>query len=276
MFATVLARELGMREVIVPPSAGVFSALGMLGADFRYDVHRTFYGDLADIDPHEVARAFADIERGALAQLGDGVGEVDLERQLALRYIGQRHELRVRRRVRRPRAARPRARRAGRAARLCAARTRGAQLRAARRGGALGRMRERFRNCGICGRLTAAMTADHCSERCSELAREGYTSPVQPPAALRPPGTMYEARLIVGDLGPQALPDGFARIGSVGSDPARGELVRVGAESRDELYAALAELVDAVGEGSVQLYTLQRFAAGGLSEPSFHSNGGPS
>jgi N-methylhydantoinase A len=93
MFASVLARELEMREVIIPPHAGVFSAFGMLGADLRHDVHRTFYGKLSEVEPANLARAFGDAERSALEQLDDE--DLSLSRELALRYVGQRHELRV-------------------------------------------------------------------------------------------------------------------------------------------------------------------------------------
>jgi N-methylhydantoinase A len=95
MFASVLARSLGMREVIVPPHAGVFSAYGMLGADLRYDVQRTFYAQLEGMSRTELARAFAELERSAVERVGGGHEELSLSRELALRYAGQRHELRV-------------------------------------------------------------------------------------------------------------------------------------------------------------------------------------
>jgi N-methylhydantoinase A/oxoprolinase/acetone carboxylase beta subunit len=95
MFASVLARDLGMREVIVPPNAGVFSAYGMLGAERRVDVHRTFYGRVDEVDPREVARVFSELENRVLVSFADARDEVVLARELALRYVGQRHELRV-------------------------------------------------------------------------------------------------------------------------------------------------------------------------------------
>jgi N-methylhydantoinase A len=95
MFATVLARDLGMPEVIIPPNPGVFSALGMLGAELRYDVRRTFYGELGGAPEDDLARTFAELERTARERLGDVGRHVTLARELALRYVGQRHELRV-------------------------------------------------------------------------------------------------------------------------------------------------------------------------------------
>ena len=47
MMACFLARELGMREVVVPPTPGVLSALGGLIADLKNDFIRTLYLDLS-------------------------------------------------------------------------------------------------------------------------------------------------------------------------------------------------------------------------------------
>ncbi|QEW20905.1 Acetophenone carboxylase gamma subunit [Marinibacterium anthonyi] len=53
MMACFLARDLGMKRVIVPPSPGVLSALGGLTADVRNDFTETAYYDLA---PETTAR----------------------------------------------------------------------------------------------------------------------------------------------------------------------------------------------------------------------------
>ena len=95
MFAGVLAQMLGMREVLVPPHAGVFSAWGMLGADLRYDVQRTVYGELATLRTDVLRSAFADAEAAALEQFSATRDDVSLQREVALRYVGQRHELRI-------------------------------------------------------------------------------------------------------------------------------------------------------------------------------------
>lgn len=95
MFAGLLAQILGMREVLVPPHAGVFSAWGMLGADLRYDVQRTVYGELSTLRTDVLRSTFADAEAAALEQFVATRDEVVLQREAALRYVGQRHELRV-------------------------------------------------------------------------------------------------------------------------------------------------------------------------------------
>ena len=48
MMASFLARELGMRRVIVPATPGVLSAYGGIIADVRNDFIQTIYADLND------------------------------------------------------------------------------------------------------------------------------------------------------------------------------------------------------------------------------------
>src|SRR5258708_26137264 len=63
LHATQIARELGMKTVIVPRAPGVFSAYGMLFSDLRYDFVRTHFMRLADAKFDEVegiSRALAD------------------------------------------------------------------------------------------------------------------------------------------------------------------------------------------------------------------------
>jgi N-methylhydantoinase A len=95
MLASLLARMLGMREVIVPPFAGVFSALGMLGAELRCQVRRTLYGRIDEIDPGEVEAALRKAEVAVLRELPNPRDDVQLRRVMSLRYVGQRHELQV-------------------------------------------------------------------------------------------------------------------------------------------------------------------------------------
>ena len=48
LHAVEVAREIGMRKVIVPFAPGVFSAFGMLFSDLRYDFVRTWFTPLED------------------------------------------------------------------------------------------------------------------------------------------------------------------------------------------------------------------------------------
>jgi N-methylhydantoinase A/oxoprolinase/acetone carboxylase beta subunit len=86
LHACALADSLGMPAVVVPPRAGVLSAVGILGAPRQIDAVRS-WPDPAD---HAGAAVAADRLGGSL-----GAG-ADLEIWLDCRYAGQSHELTVR------------------------------------------------------------------------------------------------------------------------------------------------------------------------------------
>lgn len=91
MHACALAEELGMGRVLVPRAGGVLSALGLAISDLRRDYLRPLLGRLDEVDPAEVAAAYADLEERARKDL---VGPT-LERRADLRYRGQSFELTV-------------------------------------------------------------------------------------------------------------------------------------------------------------------------------------
>jgi N-methylhydantoinase A len=91
-----VARALGTRTVIVPPSAGVMSAVGVLAAPPAADFMRSRRevvddGTAARVEPllRELERAGADL----LAR--SGVREVVHERGVDMRYVGQGFEVTV-------------------------------------------------------------------------------------------------------------------------------------------------------------------------------------
>lgn len=91
-----LARKLGLRRLIVPPAAGVMSALGMLVEDLAIDRVRTHRGP---IDALEAARldALYDAMRDEAAALLEAPPEaLVLERIADMRYRGQGYDVRVR------------------------------------------------------------------------------------------------------------------------------------------------------------------------------------
>ena len=67
LHAALLARELGISRTVIPPGPGHFSAFGMLASPLRGESVRTVLGPL---DRTDLAAAFADVERAALAELG--------------------------------------------------------------------------------------------------------------------------------------------------------------------------------------------------------------
>ena len=92
-----LARELSIPFVVIPPEPGNFSAIGMLLADARIDSSKTFVGPLSAEQIGAVSRLFDAIEAEAVdALLSDfGAGETYFERRLEMRYVGQRHNIKV-------------------------------------------------------------------------------------------------------------------------------------------------------------------------------------
>jgi N-methylhydantoinase A len=97
LHASALARELSIPTVIVPPEPGTFSATGMLLADARLDDATTF---VARFEPAAIATMdaqFRAMETAAIAGLRAEFGDtpVRLERFAEMRYVGQRHNIKV-------------------------------------------------------------------------------------------------------------------------------------------------------------------------------------
>ena len=62
LHATAIARELGIRRVIVPRAPGVFSAFGMLFSDLRYDYVRSWFERLERAPFEEMEEIYKEIE----------------------------------------------------------------------------------------------------------------------------------------------------------------------------------------------------------------------
>lgn len=98
LFASQLAREMNIRMVVVPPHPGAFSSLGMLLADARFDVARTYVKALADGELKDLPQTLRDLEAEVAAIVsGDLDPEtVAFEHDVELRYSGQKHSVRIR------------------------------------------------------------------------------------------------------------------------------------------------------------------------------------
>lgn len=91
-----LAREVGFARVLVPRSAGVLAALGLLAAPVTTDEARTVLVPLADADLDALAATWSELVAMAEASLRDqGVGPDRVVRSADLRYRGQAFELEV-------------------------------------------------------------------------------------------------------------------------------------------------------------------------------------
>jgi N-methylhydantoinase A len=98
MHAVALAVELGVRKVVVPASASVFSAWGMMMSDLRRDYFVTRLADLKAGAAKGVENAFHETEELARRQFGaEGVapGKVKMLRYGKFRYQNQEHTTEV-------------------------------------------------------------------------------------------------------------------------------------------------------------------------------------
>jgi N-methylhydantoinase A len=97
LHASALARELSIPTVVVPPEPGNFSAVGMLLADARLDLSKTFVGVLDQGTVASLTGVFAEMEAQARAALERDFDarEVLFERHAEMRYAGQRHNIKV-------------------------------------------------------------------------------------------------------------------------------------------------------------------------------------
>jgi N-methylhydantoinase A len=90
--AVELARELQMRRVIVPPGAGVFSAVGLLFADIEVSRSAAYLTAIAAADAADVALRFRQLEASVVAELDDKE-RATVRWRADLRYAGQGFEL---------------------------------------------------------------------------------------------------------------------------------------------------------------------------------------
>jgi N-methylhydantoinase A len=91
-----LAEKLGIRRLLVPPAAGVMSALGMLVSDVSIDRVRTCKAGLDRLSPDDIARAFDEMQAEAAGMLQAGDSPLKVERSADIRYRGQGYNIRVR------------------------------------------------------------------------------------------------------------------------------------------------------------------------------------
>lgn len=96
LHACGLADRLGMAAVIVPPRAGVLSAVGILAAPVQHDAVRTWP---TPADHEGLEEALATLGREAVealvADAGGSAADVEVTTALDARYEGQSHALRV-------------------------------------------------------------------------------------------------------------------------------------------------------------------------------------
>ena len=95
LHAARLAEKLGIARVIVPPNAGVGSAVGFLRAPIAFEVVRSRYMRLSAFDPLAANAIIAEMRAEALEVVRAGAGSAPLiePRSAFMRYVGQGHEI---------------------------------------------------------------------------------------------------------------------------------------------------------------------------------------
>ena len=93
---TEIARQLEVQRVIIPRTAAVLSAWGMLATDLRYEVSRTHIGDTGSLKAGDVREVFAEMEQEGRDRLKQAFeGDVSISRSADMRYGEQIYEVDV-------------------------------------------------------------------------------------------------------------------------------------------------------------------------------------
>lgn len=98
LHASAIAREIGIRQVLVPYAPGYFSAYGMLFGDLRYDYVRSCFRKLDSASFDELESIFKTMEDEGRAQIATSrinPESITISRAADMRYAGQEHAVTV-------------------------------------------------------------------------------------------------------------------------------------------------------------------------------------
>jgi N-methylhydantoinase A len=98
MHACLLAEELSIDQVVIPPNPGLFSALGLMVADYVHHESRPILKKIADLGAEKVEALFNEMEESTsrlLLKEGVKTAQITFERQIDARYLGQAYDLQV-------------------------------------------------------------------------------------------------------------------------------------------------------------------------------------
>ncbi|SDX00728.1 hydantoinase/oxoprolinase family protein [Litoreibacter albidus] len=90
-----LAEKLGVERLLVPPGAGVGSAIGFLRAPFSFEANRSVYMKLSDFDGERIKSLLSDLKAEAtgFVRTCDEVSPILSEFKVYMRYTGQGWEI---------------------------------------------------------------------------------------------------------------------------------------------------------------------------------------
>ena len=96
--AAAIAELVGLKRVIVPSYAGVYSAFGILSCDRGVEAARSYPATESQLNAETVNRIYSELEGEAIAHLtaeGTSDAKVMLRRTVDMRYVKQYHEVEV-------------------------------------------------------------------------------------------------------------------------------------------------------------------------------------
>jgi N-methylhydantoinase A len=90
-----LCEKLGIERLLVPPGAGVGSAIGFLRAPFSFEANRSIYMKLSDFDAGRIKTLLTDLQTEATAFVRscDEISPILSEFKVYMRYTGQGWEI---------------------------------------------------------------------------------------------------------------------------------------------------------------------------------------
>ncbi|GBC69595.1 Acetophenone carboxylase gamma subunit [archaeon HR01] len=98
LHAAMVARELGIPRIAIPPWPGITSAYGTLTMDVRHDILQTFIKTLSNLTPKDLEEIFSSMEKSMFDILrGEGFKDekIKIRRALDMRYFGQWRSLTI-------------------------------------------------------------------------------------------------------------------------------------------------------------------------------------
>jgi N-methylhydantoinase A len=95
LFATLLARELELTKILIPPYAGNFSAWGLLGADLTQSAALTRITRLDNSAVDGLNGALSDLFDALVSRARDAGAGTGREIGFDMRYVGQEHTLTI-------------------------------------------------------------------------------------------------------------------------------------------------------------------------------------
>jgi len=95
LHASRLCEKLGVERLLVPPGAGVGSAIGFLRAPFSFEANRSVFMRLSDFDPSAIHRLISELEDEArgFVRSCDATSAILAEYRIYMRYAGQGWEI---------------------------------------------------------------------------------------------------------------------------------------------------------------------------------------